>query len=302
VQVVVKKALETFLVAGGVARLSRRRRRQDALILAYHNIVPHGLTGFGDSSLHLSVRAFEAQLDHLRRHFDVVDLDSILETDPTERPRVAITFDDAYRGALTLGVQSLVQRDLPATFFVPPGLLGSGPFWWDAFADRVHGAPEPAFRAQAIVDLAGQTSRIREHTGSSGMVAGSLPPEFRIATLDELSRAASQTGVTLGSHSWSHPNLCALDGEALAEELERPLAWLQARFDAVTSWVSYPYGLSDARVAEVAGSVGYTAGLRIEGGWLTRRDSDRFSFPRLNVPAGLSNEGFALRAAGLSSE
>jgi hypothetical protein len=44
---------------------------------------------------------------------------------------------------------------------------------------------------------------------------------------------------------------------------------------------------------------GYTAGFMIEGGWTTPDPRDPFAIPRLNVPAGVSRDGFVLRAAGL---
>ena len=43
----------------------------------------------------------------------------------------------------------------------------------------------------------------------------------------------------------------------------------------------------------------YVAGFMIDGGWTTAAPRDPFAIPRLNVPAGVSRNGFILRAAGL---
>jgi putative NADH-flavin reductase len=117
-----KATAEILLMGCGLARLSTLRKRTGALVLAYHNIVPDGhASSIGERSLHLPQRTFAAHLDILARYCEVVPLDAILDETPSEtrdRPRVAITFDDAYRGAATAGVDELSMRGMPATIFV----------------------------------------------------------------------------------------------------------------------------------------------------------------------------------------
>ncbi|MGH7719607.1 MAG: polysaccharide deacetylase family protein, partial [Gemmatimonadaceae bacterium] len=129
-----------------------------------------------------------------------------------------------------------------------------------------------------------------------------LPPEMRCTTEEELSAAARMPGITLGSHSWSHPDLSQLSREQLGEELTRPLAWLRERYQTVVPYLTYPYGLSSPAVEEAARAAGYRAALRVSGGWATSTARERYALPRLNVPAGLSANGFALRASGLFCE
>jgi hypothetical protein len=40
-------------------------------------------------------------------------------------------------------------------------------------------------------------------------------------------------------------------------------------------------------------------GFLVDGGWLPPRPDNLFALPRLNVPAGLSADGLALRLSGL---
>lgn len=69
---------EHGLALSGIPALSRKRRCGETLILAYHNIVPTGERAVGDRSLHLSQRAFAAQLDHLAATHDVVGLEDAI--------------------------------------------------------------------------------------------------------------------------------------------------------------------------------------------------------------------------------
>jgi peptidoglycan/xylan/chitin deacetylase (PgdA/CDA1 family) len=295
---ILKQALERTLLATGVASLLGHAAPRGSLVLAYHNIVPHGEPPGGDRSLHLSQRDFATQLDILQREVDVVPLTELLEpATKGSRPRVAISFDDAYRGAVTVGVEVLRTRSLPATIFVPPAFLGGRSFWWDAAADPVSGLSQAA-RAHALETCAGQDDLVRAWAASTGLSLQAPPAHAVAASEEELQRALEYPGLTLGSHTWSHPNLTRLNDAELADELTRPLGWLRERFLRVIPWLTYPYGLTDGRVERAAERAGYEAALCVDGGWLGPSPS-RYSLPRFNVPAGLSAAGFRLRLAGL---
>ena len=96
-----KHLAERALVRSGVERFARRTRRGRTLVLAYHNVLPNGEAVSGDKDLHLPQKEFSLQLDALAETHDVVPIDSIGRASPlSARPRVVITFDDAYMGAL----------------------------------------------------------------------------------------------------------------------------------------------------------------------------------------------------------
>jgi peptidoglycan/xylan/chitin deacetylase (PgdA/CDA1 family) len=294
-----KTAVEQGLLHSGLPGISSRLRRADTLILAYHNVVPDGERVVGDSSLHLPRAVFAAQLDALLEMADVVSLEAALSgrTAPSARPRVAITFDDAYRGAVVAGIAELAKRSLPATIFVPPALLDDGVFWWDALTPAGMPGLAGEVRDDALLRMAGKGSAIlAEHDCSD---TSHVPAYARGASHAELRGAAELEGVTLASHSWSHPNLAALAPTELEDELVRPLAWLRERFAGVLPYISYPYGHYSPAVERAAAAAGYRAALRIEGGWLRDGDTNRFAVPRLNVPSGISNAGFRLRCSGL---
>jgi peptidoglycan/xylan/chitin deacetylase (PgdA/CDA1 family) len=293
-----KHLAERALVAFGVERFTRRRLSGRTLVLAYHNIVPDGEYTAGDASLHLPQHEFARQLDALAESHYVVPLDDLDRDSTTQRPRVIITFDDAYDGAVSAGVEELRKRQMPATIFVAPAMLGSTP-WWDALADPKLGAVPDDVRRHALERLHGEAIAIFEWTkrASLGFQAASKLP--RIATEAELKVSASKPGITLASHTWAHQNLASLGSTALESELRRPLQWLQPRFPAVVPWLSYPYGLFNDSVQAAARNAGYAGAFRIDGGWMPRSSPSSYALPRLNIPAGLSLNGFRLRLAGL---
>ncbi|MEO9115206.1 MAG: polysaccharide deacetylase family protein [Gemmatimonadaceae bacterium] len=299
----VKSAIESALVVSGGADVYRRRRSEQLLVLAYHDIVPTGAELAGDRSLHLPQVAFAEQLDALTRTHRVIPLRDALSPSTTHdqrdsRPCVAITFDDAYAGAVTVGVEELRSRALPATIFVTPSFLDGKTFWWDVLATATSGL-EDSLRERALTEARGLTDAVLALAHHSGLSTREMPAHARGASTAQLKAAMEFDGITLAAHTWNHPNLTALADADLMTELVRPMEWLKQFGDRALPMISYPYGLADRRVMDASHDAGYTAGFMIDGGWTTHDPRDPLAIPRLNVPAGVSRDGFILRAAGL---
>lgn len=298
----IKSLGEAALVNTGWSRLRRRGLGRRTMILAYHNVVPDALAGRGDAPLHLPAGRFARHLERLGQVCRVVPLRDVLEPsgpprdrDRDQRPRVAITFDDAYRGALTLGLDLLARRGMPATVFAAPALLDDRSPWWDALAEPDLGGPDPQLR-EAILRDGGGEDAARRAAGVGRREP--LPAPFRIATAEELVEASRRPGIRVGSHTWSHRNLPALEPAAVRRELAAPREWLRARVGpAYLDVLSFPYGRTGLGGADEARAAGYDAGLTLEGGWLPPPDDPdhRCALPRTNMPAGLSDRGLVLR-------
>ncbi|MDZ4672876.1 MAG: polysaccharide deacetylase family protein [Gemmatimonadota bacterium] len=301
---VVKGMVERALIASGIAAWRTRGLRGRTLVLAYHNILPPGAQPGEDRALHLPLAAFCAQLDLLAATCEIIPLGTIFEHGILEstRPRIAITFDDAYRGAILAGIPELARRGLAATVFVPPGLLGAASLWWDdLLASSLTGSSrvtrrELLWQHQGRADLIGKDTGILRRREP-------LDPHCGIATAEELSRAlAAHPGLEFGAHSWNHPNLAAISATDLDHELSRPLEWLNNRFPGrARPWLAYPYGLWSPDVAAVVKRHGYQAAWRVDGGWSHAPVPDPFTLPRLNIGTGLSLNGIRLRLADIGA-
>lgn len=298
----VKQLAELALLHGGPAAVSRRRWRRGALILAYHNVLPAGrLEGGADRSLHLPQPEFARQLDHLTSRCEVVPLaDLMTGRTPEGRPLVAITFDDGYAGALSAGLEELVARNLPATFFLAPGCLGGQAFWWDRYVERDGHPLTPGTREYLVEELAGQNDAIRGWA-TTNLREVPVPDAARTATIADLYRAARVPGTSFGAHTWSHPNLARLELPALDSELRDPLTWIEQHLGSPVPALAFPYGRYSESITKLMASAGYRTGLAITGGWIRAGGGglDQQVLARLNVSRGLSQAGFALRLAGV---
>lgn len=294
---------EAALAGSGWVRLSRWRVAGRAMVLLYHNVVSDELVGrWGDTSLHIGRSAFARHLDHLCATASVVPLEEILEPGPRDDPgppRVAVTFDDAYRGALTEGVEELRSRGLPAAVFVAPGLLGDRVTWWDGLASPDGRGLDPRVR-HSVLTARGDDRGARMWARRHGLRFGSVPSSMRAVGPEELERAVRRHPLRVAAHTWSHPNLPALSVGEVAEEMARTRRWLRARFgDRYLDVLAYPYGRSGEREERLARRAGYRAAFSTEPGWLDRSvpPPSPFRIPRLNVPSGLSSRGLAIRLA-----
>lgn len=293
---IARTCAEVLTVASGAPRLLRRVRSDTVAILAYHNIVAREDAGRGDASLHLPLPEFSRQLDVLTRLFEIVDLESLGTPYHGTRPRVVITFDDAYRGAITLGLPELQRRGLPAVVFAAPGLLGRRSTWWDDVAEI--GRLSTETRNAALHELGGIDASVRERLLQGAPPGQPLPASYGVATADELI-AACGDAIRIGSHTWCHEFLPALSEVDARESLKRALEWLDTCPCPTTRWLALPYGGASDVATRAALDVGHSGVLLIEGGIWRPDPTARTTVPRINVPAGMSARGVLLRAGGV---
>jgi peptidoglycan/xylan/chitin deacetylase (PgdA/CDA1 family) len=117
------------------------RGRSRALILVYHRVTELRSDPW---ALAVPPRRFERHLEVLRRQCSAISLDELrvgLRDGRLPERAVVVTFDDGYRDNFTEARPLLERYQVPATFFVCTGPVGSGePFWWDVLDGLVLGA------------------------------------------------------------------------------------------------------------------------------------------------------------------
>ncbi|MFH1763280.1 MAG: polysaccharide deacetylase family protein, partial [Gemmatimonadota bacterium] len=181
-----------------------------------------------------------------------------------------------------------------------PGLFGSEAFWWDRLSDRESRTVPAQVRARVFRQLGGRQEEALAWGRHSGLLGDPLPSLYAPASEEEVVAAGGMPGVTLGSHTWSHVHLPSVPLEEAREELRTSLEWLRRIGVRDLPYVSYPYGAASRSVMAIAVQAGYEGGLLVAGGPTSvgKLQSAPFENPRLNVPRGLSREGFAARVMG----
>ena len=106
-----RECAEVLLGAGAAAWRVRNRAPSDRLVLAFHNVIPDRSPAIGDQSLHLPLSSFRSLIDRLTDLCSPVRLGEPTATGA--RPTFAVTFDDAYRGAVTLALPRASETGRP---------------------------------------------------------------------------------------------------------------------------------------------------------------------------------------------
>ena len=141
-----------FYYSGLTGRLLRRClvSRDGALILGYHGISTKGPDPFSSNQ---NLEFLEDQLRFLKHHLRPVRLEEISQ--PVARGEsppagaFALTFDDGLVNNVLLAVPLLEELDLPATFFVPSGLVGSPrDLWIASLREIIRAWPHPLLQAE----------------------------------------------------------------------------------------------------------------------------------------------------------
>ena len=275
------------MLGGKVAAdlLRRRRRGSDlkvGLVVVHHEVAEEQGVPGRDVVPAQSKSIFEGQLEHLRRHYEVVPLGELIARAEArtggDRVPVALTFDDDLSSHESLVAPLLEQFGFPATFFLNANTLqGPSPFWWQdlqAIADRGPAEWDRMQRELAkdwpwaalnggVTQLANTieatppdqrdavSARLRELAGSEIHDVG-LPP----AAVKNLTGA----GFEIGVHTLRHYSLPTLDSKRLDEAMTEGVDALEQVVGYRPTAIGYPHGKADLRVAEAASRTGFELG------------------------------------------
>jgi peptidoglycan/xylan/chitin deacetylase (PgdA/CDA1 family) len=162
----------------------------------------------------------------------------------------------------------------PTTFLAPPdeiGLLPKRAFvltFDDGYANFLENAypvlDHFGFTAALFVvtDYVGQRSSWGSDQGTP------------LLNWDQI-RFLHRQGVTIGSHTCTHPRLSRLLVEDIRRELSASKAKIEAELDHEAALLAYPYGDSNDRVQSLAREIGYQAAFAV-----TQGDRQRFNLWR----------------------
>ena len=326
----VAAALKTTLYGSGVLALVRRAGGSGSRlpVLTYHSVSSDGL--YRTPSIAISPALFERQMAFLAAHYRVISLDDVIDCIDRRRPfpprAVAITFDDGYLDNFAAALPILLRYRLTATFFVTAGPVVRGErFWVSWLRTAVLSAPDlgglastelipPALSSRArredrepIVDAitgrmnrAGLTERddLLEQTARALRI-DAVPAEGAAELLrPEHVRELARAGMTIGSHTVSHPNLPSLTATEAFSELAESKRLLEEITGEPVRHVSYPGGPESGRpiftreTMELAQRAGYRSASSSARDPVTL-DTDRFALGRYDVHERMGFAGFA---------
>ena len=286
-------------------------------VISYHRVVSHFEESSRNSisSMLISTRMFEQHLDWIGRHYEFVSLDEIgshLDTArASAKPMAAIAFDDGYSDVYHNAFPVLVKKGIPATVFVVTGLVGTEQMH---IHDKLYLLLKSAFSnarqtSRQVVELLRNAAIVMPNMETIGRMQ---PDPFGVmaALLDDVPQAEANrmiqvlearfglgpgrydglsslswemleemqsAGMTIGSHTRTHPLLTNESTEKVIEETTRSRGDLEGRLRMKVQHFAYPDGRYNADATTAVAAAGY----RFAYGTCRQRDPE---YPLMTIP------------------
>jgi peptidoglycan/xylan/chitin deacetylase (PgdA/CDA1 family) len=297
-------------------------------VLCYHRVVErveHGL--FPElNSAHPEV--FRQQLDMLGIDHEFVSEGDVIawlegKRSLPARP-VLLTFDDGYRDNYETVFPILVERGIPATFFLATGHMDTGePPWWDrasaliaASSQEVADLPLLGTRELDTLprhQLAGEWIEAAKLVldGERRVAVDALPEAVGISSLDwpEVSmkwgqvREMAANGMSLGGHTHNHPILSRMDVPHAREEIRRGLDRMREELGIDVVSFAYPNGGRDDfndKTERTVAELGISVAFSLASGPALRAEVKRapLAIRRIYVGEGDTADSLQLKLLG----
>jgi peptidoglycan/xylan/chitin deacetylase (PgdA/CDA1 family) len=247
-----------------VRPLARRclgwRNRQRVVVLLYHRVSDELR-----DSLTVGIEQFDAQMEWLRYHHQVVSIADIIHGNVprnTARPVIAVTFDDGYSDNYEHAVPILLRHQVPAAFFVSTGMIGT-----------TEGFPHDLKR-----------------------LGHALPT----MTWEHL-RHMRDLGFVIGSHTVTHLDCGSADMDTVRRELIESRDTLKRNLGLDEVFFAYPFGgrlNMTPPVLQMVKEQGYTGCLSAYGGFI-RGPIDSYNVVRTGIGANYTMLAFRAALEGL---
>lgn len=212
-----------------------------ANILMYHRVNDHDHDGLTTPTL-----VFEEMMRELRKRYQLVSLGELVQTLASGGSlggKVAITFDDGYRDNLLCAAPILKKFNIPATFFVTTGYIGTARvFPWDS--------------------------------------KNSIPNA--LMTWDEV-RNLAELGFEIGAHTVNHPDLGVTLSADARREIRESKQHVESELGRKVEAFAFPFGKREScpvAVSAIVREEGYSCCCLGYGGKV-QRTSEIFRLNRI---------------------
>ena len=316
----------------GLLRMGRLFNGGRPVVLTYHGV----LSGSDErpdflSQNCVSASMFERHMTLLQTHYTPVSLPALVDCYrqgvPPPPRAVAITFDDGFENNYAVAYPILRERNIPFTVFVTTGLVGSpGAQLWtervkrsvyladcDRIALDIEGLvldlplATTAQRQAATLRVLSAMKRLNLQKRDAAI--GTIEERYGRPAMREEDReryqfmswsqvkTLSDDGVTIGSHTITHPILTSIDEPSVVHELTASRHEIEQRTGRPCRLFAYPngqpgdYGAREQRILE---SAGYDASFVLDER-LQDSPVDIYALSRLNV--GRNHDDLTFEAA-----
>lgn len=287
-QAVLKSSLSMALRATGTDRLigAVAGVRRQPLIIGYHRVIDTLASDHPGATpaMTVSVRMMEQHLDWIGRRYRFLSLDEvgarIAAGSGWSKPVAAITFDDGYSDVYHHALPVLLRKGIPAAVFLVTDTVGTSHLHTH---DRLYLLlmrrwPRAKTLVATLSALREDDARVRTPFAATRFLlgtrsqhqlariitvletdhgpAGQAPDALRPLTW-EMVAEMHRHGVTVGSHTRTHPVLTNEDEAHQLHELVTSREIIEERLSSRVRHFAYPDGAFDDTIVRIVDRAGY---------------------------------------------
>ena len=306
-----KNVIAKTCCRSGLLKLRLLWLKNDALILMFHKV-----TNINDPvGLSISPVLFKEQILTLKKYFDIVSLDEVLNhigSHANLRPAVAITFDDGYADNYENAFPIIIKYDVPITIFLATGYISRTPLYWEKinsvllnesllsvdlleWGGDVYLLNDKWQRLDALKKISFLIKRKPYEIAEKiieyliGLDAGGSYSISEMMNWNQIREMHKSGLVTFGSHTVKHHILTQMSNSAIKHELIESCSHIETEIGIRPNYLAYPnggLGDYDSNVMNLASHVGYKAAFTTIPS--PCRGCDLYSLPRIDVTQRMS--------------
>ena len=245
----------------------RFKSKKNTPILTYHSLGELSDNPLISGKIHnISQNLFFEHLNFLKKNYVIVSVDEILhqiKNGKSINGSCAITFDDGYLSNLDQAIPVLDNLQVPATFFIVPGVVESGRFWRDnvrflinenlvskflKYANKYHSHFKNVTERKFYSDTKNPniiSSKIVSNTINKFLLEKKLNSKIftkKIYLGKEDLQKFNYDNISFGNHSYNHFVLSSLSMEGQYEEISKGIEFLKKINTPISRIFSIPFG------------------------------------------------------------
>lgn len=285
-----------------------------SIILTYHRVTDVLPKGLYDPAMFVTTNSLEMHIKEISRFFNIVPLETILESNKKKGRLCAITFDDGWVDNYDFAFPIIRKLNVPATIFIPVEIIGTKKRFWfqniwniasqvnkhDLQLDfiRHFSAVIPAWKPKnidtqqidiLIAELKHLPAQELDDLTESAYLSLGLTPRSSGYILNwEQILEMSRQGITFGSHGLNHYILPCISHDMKKREIIDSLQILKRKEISVSSFFSFPNGDFDSESLALVNEAGYKGALTTRRGYNVTHPN-QILFNRIAVHEDVSN-------------
>lgn len=306
-----KRSILSGVRKAGLFDLMRFFQRKRLIIVMYHRFT------LENEPFKCNINTFEKHLKYFNKYYNIISFDSYIQSlcckSPLPNNPLIITFDDGYYDNYTIAYPLLKKHSAAATIFISTNFVNYNEWLWSNKLEYIlWNSKKPEFSFQlgssdylfSVEDFSSWHKSqltifnyLRELGSQRDSFLAELGSFLRVDVPDQTTedfqsldwshvKEMQQNGITIGSHTCSHPILSSINSQDLHKEIDGSKNEIETITGKKIDYFCYPNGQSkdyNDEVVKLVEQAGYLAAVTTIPGFNYHSNTQRLLMNRCSL-------------------